>query len=193
MDILVLNDEFEKVWMCRSCQHRFVPFRKHYACPKCYSESTKPTNEDSLLKKSETHSDAAPKDPIKIISEELFIENQDLESVYNKCVSWLRQKGAKITATDKPAYISSMHTDFIIAVEGSEKDIKIHLSSFDDGVRLKLDIYRPVAIPVGKWTTVFAPPRKYHHYKIRAIASIRKKWKEFAEELLRYLSVENEA
>ena len=189
---MALNDEFEKVWMCRSCHHRFVPFRKNYACPKCHSESTMPTNEDSLLKKSETHSDVAPKDPIKIISEEMFIENQDLESVYNKCMSWLLQKGAKITATDRPVYIASMHTNFIVAVEGSEKDIKIHLSSIDDSVRLKLDIYKPVAMPIkGKWI-ILSPPRKYHHYTIRAIASTRKKWKEFAEELFSYLRVEND-
>lgn len=145
------------------------------------------TNEDSLLKKSETHSDAVPKDPIKIISEELFIENQDVESIYRKCVSWLQLKGAKITATDKPTYIASMHTDFIVAVEGSEKDINIHLSSIDNGVGLKLDIYRPVAIPIKlKWIL-----GTLHYHTIREIASLRKKWKEFAEELFSYLSIEN--
>lgn len=36
----LVSDEFEKVWVCRSCQHKFVPLRSEYTCPKCGSQST---------------------------------------------------------------------------------------------------------------------------------------------------------
>lgn len=182
-------NEFEKFWVCRSCLHKFVPFRNSTTCPKCKKNTTFRTNEDSLIKKSETHAERFPEDPILIISEKSVIENRDIEDIYERRLSWLRDYGAEITLESKPFYLYGKHSRISAYIVDWIKSIRIKLSSVDNGVRLEVDIWRLV------------DPRKpgqipyyirVHKGRLRTVVRYRKSWKTLYDDLINHLGIKQD-
>lgn len=130
-----------------------------------------------------------PLDPILIISEEAIVENSDIESVYDNCLSWLQNLGANIRVDNKPFYLTARHSKLSTLIRDAPKKIQINLTSIDEKVKLGIDMWRIQS------DTISAVWRSQHVVHLRELSSIerhRKSWMALVKEFLMHVGVETD-